>query len=85
MAQAMYLWRAVDQDGQTIDILVQPKRDSKAAKRFLQKLRKQGRQLLLIVTDKLKSYIKPCCHTKASAKFTGRWKASMYSCFETAR
>lgn len=43
-----------------IDILVQKKRDSQAAKRFLQKLRKQGGQPRLIVTDKLKSYIKPC-------------------------
>ena len=57
--QMVYLWRAVDQDGQTIDILVQNKRDSKAAKRFLKKLRKQGGQPRLLVTDKLKSYVKP--------------------------
>ena len=56
----VYLWQAVDQDGQTIDILVQNKRDSQAAKRFLKKLRKQGGQPRLLVTDKLKSYIKPC-------------------------
>ena len=29
-----YLWRAVDQDGNVLDILVQPRRDAKAAKRF---------------------------------------------------
>ncbi|WP_413252984.1 IS6 family transposase [Streptomyces brevispora] len=33
-----YLWRAVDQDGNVLDILVQSKRDAKAAKRFLAKL-----------------------------------------------
>jgi putative transposase len=33
-----YLWRAVDQDGDVIDILVQPRRDQRAAKRFLRKL-----------------------------------------------
>jgi putative transposase len=32
-----YLWRAVDQDGTTLDILVQSRRDAKAAKRFLRK------------------------------------------------
>jgi putative transposase len=35
-----YLWRAVDQDGVVLDILVQPRRDSKAAKRFFKKLLK---------------------------------------------
>ena len=33
-----YLWRAVDQDGNVVDILVQPRRDAKAAKRFIRKL-----------------------------------------------
>ncbi len=56
----MYLWRAVDQDGQAIDILVQRKRDKEAAKRFFRKLRKKAPTPRLIVTDKLRSYIKPC-------------------------
>ena len=56
----VYLWRAVDQDGQTIDVLVQEKRNSNAAKRFLKKIRKSTKQTLTtVVTDKLKSYIKP--------------------------
>jgi putative transposase len=39
-----YLWRAVDQDGDVIDILVQPRRDRRAAERFFRKLLKgQGR------------------------------------------
>ena len=52
-----YLWRAVDQDGDVLDILVQPRRDRKAAKRFFRKLLKgQARSPWRLVTDKLKSY-----------------------------
>ena len=52
-----YLWRAVDQDGDVIDILVQPRRDQRAAKRFLRKLVKgQGGEPNRLVTDKLRSY-----------------------------
>jgi len=51
------LWRAVDQDGYTLDILVQPRRDRKAAKRFLRKLLKGLCYVpRVLVTDKLKSY-----------------------------
>ncbi len=52
-----YLWRAVDQEGEVLDILVQSRRDRKAAKRFLRKLLK-GLQYVprVIFTDKLKSY-----------------------------
>ena len=38
-----YLWRAVDQDGNVLDILVQPRRDAKSAKRFFRKLLKKQR------------------------------------------
>jgi len=52
-----YLWRAVDQDGDVLDILVQSRRDKKAAKKFFRKLLKQLRYVpSLIITDKLKSY-----------------------------
>ncbi len=52
-----YLWRAVDQDGDAIDILVQPRRDRRAAERFFRKLLKsQGAEPLRLVTDKLRSY-----------------------------
>jgi len=55
--QQRYLWRAVDQDGDVIDILVQPRRDQRAAERFFRRLlRSQGKDPLRIVTDKLKSY-----------------------------
>ena len=52
-----YLWRAVDQDGDTLDILVQRRRDSRAAARFFRKLLKgEGRSPRRLVTDKLRSY-----------------------------
>src|SRR6266403_681881 len=52
-----YLWRAVDQDGNVLDILVQRRRDKKAAKKFFHKLLKGLRYVpRVIVTDKLKSY-----------------------------
>ena len=52
-----YLWRAVDQDGDLIHILVQPRRDRRAAERFFRKLLKgQGREPRRLITDKLASY-----------------------------
>ena len=52
-----YLWRAVDQDGDVIDILVQKRKDKKAAQRFFKKLLKaQERTPYKLMTDKLKSY-----------------------------
>jgi putative transposase len=52
-----YLWRAVDQDGHILDILVQPRRDKKAAKRFFRKLLKGLTYVpRVIITDRLKSY-----------------------------
>ena len=52
-----YLWRAVDQHGVALDILVQERRDAKAAKRFFKRLLK-GLQYepRVIITDKLRSY-----------------------------
>ncbi|MCB1986762.1 MAG: IS6 family transposase [Nitrosomonas sp.] len=52
-----YLWRAVDQDGEVVDILLQERRDSKAAKRFFKRfLKKCRKELRKIVTYKLGSY-----------------------------
>ena len=52
-----YLWRAVDQDGDLLDILVQSRRDRRAAVRFLRKVLKgQGRSPHRLITDKLRSY-----------------------------
>ena len=55
--ERQYLWRAVDQDGDVIDILVQSRRDGRAAQRFFRKLLKsQRKEPLRLVTDKLGSY-----------------------------
>jgi putative transposase len=52
-----YLWRAVDQDGVVLDILVISRRDAKAATRFFRKLLKGLRFMpRVLVTDKLASY-----------------------------
>lgn len=52
-----YLWRAVDQDGNVLDILLQSRRNKKAAKRFFRKLLKGLRHVpRVIITDKLRSY-----------------------------
>jgi putative transposase len=53
----MYLWRAVDQEGEILDLLIQPRRDKRAAVRLMRKLlKKQGFAPKLAVTDKLRSY-----------------------------
>ena len=52
-----YLWRAVDQDGEVIDVFLQRRRDGKAAKRFFRRLLKTHRsEPRKIVTDRLRSY-----------------------------
>ncbi|WP_280703092.1 IS6 family transposase [Kitasatospora sp. GP82] len=52
-----YLWRAVDADGHVLDILVQNRRDTAAARRFFRKLMKTtGSVPRVVVTDKLASY-----------------------------
>jgi putative transposase len=53
----MYLWRAVDQEGEILDLLIQPRRDKRAAVRLMRKLlKKQGFAPKLAVTNKLPSY-----------------------------
>ena len=52
-----WLWRAVDQHGTVLDILVQSRRNATAAKRLLRKLlKKQGIVPRVMITDKLASY-----------------------------
>ncbi len=52
-----YLWRTVDQHGQVLDILVQSRRDTRAAERFFRKLLQDLQYVpRVIVTDKLRSY-----------------------------
>jgi transposase-like protein len=53
----MYMWRAVDSEGEVLEILVRPQRDKVAAARLLRKLlRRQGFVPAVIITDKLRSY-----------------------------
>ena len=52
-----YLWRAVDQDGEVVDVFLQKRRDGKAAKRFFNRVLKRNQgEPRKIVTDKLRSY-----------------------------
>jgi putative transposase len=56
-SQHNYLWRAVDPDGDMIDILVQRRRNQKAAERYFRRLLKsQGSEPRWLLTDKLRSY-----------------------------
>src|SRR4051795_2773714 len=55
--KAMYLWRAVDAEGEVLDVLVQPKRDKRAAQKLMRKLlKKQGMAPDAWVTDKCPAY-----------------------------
>ena len=55
--QKHWLWRAVDQTGLVLDVLVQSRRDKRAANRLLRKLlKRQGRPPRVLITDKLASY-----------------------------
>ncbi len=53
----MYLWRGVDSEGEVLDILVQARRNKKAALKLMRKLlKKQGFAPTIVMTDKLRSY-----------------------------
>jgi transposase-like protein len=53
----MYLWRAVDQNGEVLDVLVQPTRDKRAALKLMRRLlKRQGFAPSTLVTDKLRAY-----------------------------
>ena len=56
-----YLWRAVDEDGDVLDLLVQSRRNRRAAVRFFRKLlQRQGCVPRRLITDKLRSYPAAC-------------------------
>jgi putative transposase len=59
----MYLWRAIDDEGEVLDMLVQRRRDTRSALRPMRKLlKKQGFvPKIIIVTDKLRSYAGAVC------------------------
>ena len=62
--ECRYLWRAVDQHGHTLDILVISKRDKGAAKHFLRKLLWDNPKPRVIVADRLRSYGAALPHTE---------------------
>ena len=63
----MYLWRAVDHEGEILDVLVQRRRDRGVAARLMRKLmRKQGFAPKRVVTDKLRSYSAAFRHLRLS-------------------
>nr|WP_295777736.1 IS6 family transposase [Rhodoferax sp.] len=66
-----WLWRAVDQHGAVLDVLVQSRRNRQAAERLMRKLlRKHGKTPRVMVTDKLKSYA--ATNKKMGLKFEHR-------------
>ena len=69
----MYLWRAVDHEGEVLDMLVQRRRDSRAALRLMRKLlKKQGSTPKLLVTDKLRSYASAFRHLRLTCRHEQR-------------
>ena len=78
-----YLWRAVDQHGNVLDVLVQSRRNTKAATRFFRKLLKGLRYVpRVIVTDRLGSYgaakreVLPCVEHRQSRYLNNRCEVS---------
>lgn len=66
-----WLWRAVDQHGYVLDVLVQSRRNTQAAERLMRKLlRRHGKTPRVMVTDKLKSYA--AANRKIGLKFEHR-------------
>jgi putative transposase len=67
-----YLWRAVDADGTVLDIPVQNRRDTAAARRFFRRLLKKTRMVpRVVVTDKLPSY--GAAHREVMPSVEHRW------------
>ena len=62
-----WVWRAVDANGDVLDIVVQPSRNARAAKRFLSLLIARFGQPRVVITDKLRSYFKPIRELAPSA------------------
>jgi len=67
--ERMYLWRAVDHEGEVLDMLVQRRRDTRSALRLMRKvLKKQGFAPKLLVTDKLRSYASAFRHLRLTCR-----------------
>jgi transposase-like protein len=67
--ERMYLWRAVDDEGEVLDRLVQRRRDTRSALRLMRKLlRKQGFAPKILVGDKLRSYAAAVRHLRLTCR-----------------
>jgi putative transposase len=62
-----WLWRAGDANGDVLDILLQARRNAKAARRFLARLITQFGKPRVVITDRLRSYTKPIAHQAPDA------------------
>ncbi|WP_417159375.1 IS6 family transposase [Streptomyces bottropensis] len=78
-SEQKYLWRAVDQDSNVVDILVHKRRDKAAARRFFRRLMKKTRMVpRVVVTDKLRSYgaahreVMPCVEHRSHKSLNNR-------------
>src|SRR5262249_33683989 len=73
--QRSWLWRAVDDAGEVLDILVQPRRSARAASRFFRKLLKGLRMVpRVIVTDRLASYAAAKAVMLPTVSHLRRWR-----------
>src|SRR5918912_2055663 len=73
--ETVYLWRAVDHEGEVLDVLVQRRRDKKAALKLMRKLLKtQGFVPAVVVTDKLRSYGAAFQEIGLSARHEQGWR-----------
>src|SRR5438874_2472195 len=71
----MYRWRAGDHEGEVLDMLVQRRRDKRAAVRLMRKLLKQqGFTPKLLITDKLGSYGSPFRHLRLHGSLLSQWQ-----------
>ena len=72
----MYLWRAIDQNGEVLDVLVQAKRDKHAALKLMRKLlKKHGFAPRTIVTDKWRAYAAAFRDLRLNARqHQAKWK-----------
>jgi len=72
--ETLYMWRAVDHEGEVLDAFVSKRRDRKAALKFLRKLMKRYGRPEQVVTDKLRSYGAAMKEIgNADRQMTGRW------------
>ena len=69
-----YLWRAVDHEGEVLEVFVTKRRDRTAALKFLRKTMKRYGRPEIVVTDRLRSYGAAMKEIgNASRQETGRW------------